>query len=87
MHAGEISLSTWFTKHLMTLLCITLILQSGDATAAQTLSRGAHDALQQGYVRNSWGLGVVVPDGSTLSGGGTLNWAVVTNVTAARADS
>jgi hypothetical protein len=27
-------------------------------------------------------LGVVVPDGSTLAGGGTVNWAAVTNVTA-----
>ncbi len=82
MHAEGISPTSRLAKHLLTLLCIALMLPSGVATAVQTPSHGGQDALQQGYTQNSWGLGVVVPDGSTLSGGGTVNWAAVTNVTA-----
>ncbi len=82
MHAEEILRDGRLTKHLLIALCIALILPLGSATALQTLSPGAQAALQQGYAQNSWGLGVVVPDGSSLSGGETLNWAAVTNVTA-----
>ncbi len=82
MHAEEISPASRLAKHLLTLLCIALMLPSGCADAVQTLSHGGQDTLQPGYVQNSWGLGVVVPDGSTLSGGGTVDWAAVTNVTA-----
>ena len=82
MHADEISLASRLAKHVLTLLCIALMLPSGSATAAQAPSSGGQKALQQEYAQNSWGLGVVVPDGSTLSGGGIVNWAAVTNVTA-----
>lgn len=81
MYAKETSPAGRLVKYLLTLLCIALMLPWGVATGVQTLSHGGQDALQQGYAQNSWGLGVVVPDGSTLSGGGTLDWAAVTNVT------
>jgi hypothetical protein len=82
MYAEEISPASELAKNLLTILCIALMLPLGGATAAQTLLPGAQVAPQQVYAQTSWGLGVVVPDGSTLSGGGTVNWAAVTNVTA-----
>jgi hypothetical protein len=81
MHAEEVSPGGRFAKRLLILLCIALMLPLGGATALQTLPPGAQGALQQGYAQSSWGIGIVVPDGSTLSGGGTLAWAAVTNVT------
>jgi hypothetical protein len=82
MHAEEISTASKLAKRLLTILCVTLMLLLGSATVVQALSFGAQVAPQQGYAQVSWGLGVVVPDGSALSGGGSVNWAVVTNVTA-----
>jgi len=82
MHAEEIGPDSRLVKHLLIAVYIALMLFSVGAIEADPRSLGAQSPLQQGYVQNSWGLGVVVPEGSSLSGGGTLNWATVTNVTA-----
>lgn len=82
MRAGGTPTVVRFANHQIIALCIALMMPLGSVAAAQALLPGAQVASQQGYSQSSWGLGVVVPEGSSLFGGGTLNWAKVTNVTA-----
>ena len=62
--------------YLFVLLLIIFMAQAPGARAAET-----PPATYAGNNRGSWGLGVVVPQGSKLSSGGSLSWAQVRNVT------
>lgn len=50
-------------------------------TAGQTLSTNLSTSTRGNYPPTSWALGIVVPEGSALEGGGSLRWEDVTNVT------
>jgi len=82
MHAREITPFGPLVKNLLIALCLVLILSFGCSSVAQAPSTGARDSTQRVYVQESWGFGIVVPDGSALSGGGNVDWGSVTNVTA-----
>jgi len=81
MHADEVSPGGGLVKLLLIALGVALILPSGGAAASQVISSSTRVTSQQAYPEESWGLGVVVPDGSRLSGGSTVDWSMVTNVT------
>jgi len=62
-------------------LIVLLILQPAvtiAANASQTVSR---EEVPQVEGQTSWGLGIVVPEGSSLLGGGKVNWTEISNVT------
>lgn len=64
-------------------LCLFLLSTTSLAAVGPTngtASQGA--AVGWGYPTNSWGLGVVVPEGASLQGGTKLLWEEVGNVTA-----
>jgi hypothetical protein len=60
------------------LAVLLLLLQASEARAAAPST-----SLGQLYPNSSWALGVVVPEGAGLQGGGSVRWEGVTNVTAA----
>jgi hypothetical protein len=62
---------------LLVLFMALLLLQIPGAMAGAPQSSPG-----QVYPNSSWALGVVVPEGAGLQGGGSVNWGRVTNVTA-----
>ena len=69
------------TRLLSCLLLALLVLPVPLEVSAVNKSAGsAGDAWRR--VADSWALGVVVPDGATLSGGRPLSWSAVSNLTA-----
>lgn len=50
--------------------------------SASVMPAGGKASTKQSYPNASWALGVVVPDGARLQGGGKLSWGQVSNVTA-----
>jgi len=72
-------LKGWLEHGLAVLLSVCLILPwSGVALAAGT----TQSQRAAGYANSSWAIGVVVPEGAGLLGGGGVHWGSVTNVTA-----
>ncbi|MDG6904544.1 MAG: hypothetical protein JRN20_02020 [Nitrososphaerota archaeon] len=54
----------------------------GVAIVFLLLSVAEHSQAQEDYTSTSWALGIVVPQGARLAGGGSLQWEDVQNVTA-----
>ena len=63
---------------LVGLVCALLL----PATAAADPSLSVPHSATQAYQSSSWALGIVVPQGASLQGGGKLRWEGVNNVTA-----
>lgn len=71
-----------FLKLVLTAWWAALLVSAGAAAASQPLHADSQSSEQRPAAQTSWGLGLVLPEGSALSGGGTVNWTSVTNVTA-----
>ncbi len=67
------ALGLWFAASLAVM---------GAVAATRSRTDGTRTSAGAGYSGTSWGIGVVVPDGAGLTGGGALSWSSVTNVTA-----
>ena len=61
---------------------VVLLLLGTSGLALGESSSGGQAQLGGGFPSTSWALGVVVPEGSGLQGGGSLRWQEATNVTA-----
>ena len=71
------------SKLLLPLTCIVLVvLQPVIVVAAPAPQSNSGAPLPQVEGQTSWGLGIVVPEGSNLLGGEKVNWTEISNVTA-----
>ncbi len=77
MHVGRGNLTGKLFRSAIAVWCAASLVMLADVRAAQPGQNGGGD-----YSGTSWGLGVVVPDGAGLSGGGALSWGSTRNVTA-----
>lgn len=71
------------TRRIQTLWALALILSAGvEAPPILTKTPGQIGSGGQAYPSTSWALGLVVPEGASLQGGGKVRWEGVGNLTA-----
>jgi hypothetical protein len=76
--------NVWTPKCLLSLSFLTLTLVLSPPLGAISPSAGGSGGVKDNWSRaySSWALGIVVPDGAKLEGGGVVSWRAETNITA-----